>query len=93
METEVYETIAVNIKIEIFDLDMAEVIWPISEDEDDPGIWMPKETADRLEDDQIGRWFLNKYLIDYGNSYEFTITRGDEKIMKFKRRISKDAKQ
>jgi len=90
MKTEEYETLAVNIKVEIFDLDMREVIWPMSDD-NDPGIWLPKTVADKYTDDQIGKWFMNKYLIDYGNSYEFTITRGDEKLMRFKRRVP-DAK-
>jgi len=86
IELEVYEAIGVNIKIEIYDLDMNEIIWPTSE-ADDTGIWLPKETADNLTDDQIGKWFLNRFLIDYGNSYEFTVTRGDEKLMTFRRRI------
>jgi hypothetical protein len=85
MKTETYETTGVNIKIEIFDLDMRETIWPMNGD-DDPGIWLPKEVADNYTDDQIGKWFLNRYLTDYGNSYEFTITRGDEKLMSFKRK-------
>ena len=93
METEVYETIGVNIKVEIFDLDMREVIQPMSDDEDDPGIWLPKEVADKYTDDQIGKWFLNKYLIDYGNSYEFIVIRGEENPMKFRRKISSEAKQ
>ena len=86
MKTEEYETLAVNIKVEIYDLDMRETIWPMSDD-DDPGIWLPKHIADKYTDDQIGKWFLNKYLIDYGNSYEYTITRGEEKMIKFKRRV------
>ena len=85
MKTEEYETLAVNIKVEIFDLDMRETIWPMSDD-DDPGIWLPKHIADKYIDDQIGKWFLNRYLIDYGNSYEYTVTRGEEKMMKFKRK-------
>jgi len=93
MKTEVYETIGVHVKVEIFDLDMQEVIWPMSDDEDDPGIWLPKEVADKYTDDQIGKWFFNKYLIENGNSYEFTVFRGEEKPMKFRRRISKDAKE
>ncbi len=91
METEVYEAIGVNIKVEIFDLDMREIIWPMSDDDDDPGVWLPKEIADRMDDDQIGKWFLNRFLIDYGNSYEFTVTRGEEKLIKFKRRIIRNA--
>jgi len=90
MKTEEYETLAVNIKVEIFDLDMRETIWPMSDD-NDPGIWLPKTVADKYTDDQLGKWFMNKYLIDYGNSYEFTITRGEEKLTKFKRRLP-DAK-
>jgi hypothetical protein len=86
MKIEEYKAIGVNIKVEIFDLDMREVIWPIDGDED-PGIWLPKELADKYTDDMLGKWFLNRYLIDYGNSYEFTVTRGDEKVMTFKRRI------
>ena len=87
---EVYEALGINIKVEIFDLDMREIIWPMSDDEDNKGVWLPKETADKFTDDQIGKWFLNRYLIDYGNSYEFTVTRGDEKMMTFKRRIKVD---
>jgi hypothetical protein len=66
---------------------MREIIWPMSDDDDDKGIWLPKATADNYSYDQIGKWFLNRYLIDYGNSYEYTVTRGDEKVMTFKRRI------
>ena len=86
METEVYEAIGVYIKVEIFDLDMRETIWPMSDDDDNPGIWLPKSLADKYTDDQIGRWFLNRFLIDYGNSYEFTITSGEEKLMTFRRK-------
>ena len=86
MKTEVYETIGVNIKVEIFDLDMRETIWPMSDD-DDPGVWLPKEVADRMDDDQIGKWFINRYLIDYGNSYEFTVTRGNVEMRKFRRKV------
>ena len=87
MGTEEYEAIGVNIKVEIFDLDMRETIWPMSDDNDNPGIWLPKSLVDKYTDDQIGIWFLNKYLIDYGNSYEFTVTRGEEKLMTFRRRM------
>ena len=86
MKTEVYEAIGVNIKVEIFDLDMRETIWPMSDDDDNSGIWLPKSLADKYTDDQIGRWFLNKFLIDYCNSYEYTVTRGVEKLMTFRRR-------
>ena len=85
IELEVYEAIGVNIKIEIFDLDMREIIWPMSDD--DPGVWLPKVTADKYTDDQIGKWFLNRFLIDYGNSYEFTVTRGEVEIRKFRRKV------
>ena len=90
MKTEVYEALGVNIKVEIFDLDMREIIWPMSDDDEDKGVWLPKETADRFTDDQIGKWFLNRFLIDYGNSYEYTVTRGEEKMMTFKHRINED---
>ena len=90
MKIEKYEAPGVNIKVEIFDLDMREIIWPMSDDDDNKGVWLPKETADKFTDDQIGKWFLNRYLIDYWNSYEFTVTRGDEKMMTFKRRIKVD---
>ena len=90
METKEYETLAVNIKVEIFDLDMREIIWPMSDD-DDKGVWLPKEVADKLTDDQIGRWFLNRFLIDYGNSYEFTVTRGEVEIRKFRRKVKENA--
>ncbi len=59
----------------------------MSDDEEDPGIWLPKDLVDRYSDDQLGKWFLNRYLIDYGNTYEFTVSRGEEKVMTFKRRI------
>ena len=84
---EEYEALGVNIKVEIFDLDMREIIWPMSDDDDDKGVWLPKETADKFTDDQIGKWFLNRFLIDYGNSYEFTITRGEIEIRKFRRKV------
>ena len=83
---EEYEALGVNIKVEIFDLDMREIIWPMSEDFDDKGVWLPKETADKFTDDQIGKWFLNRFLIDYGNSYDFTVTRGEVEIRKFRRK-------
>jgi len=86
MKTEEYKTIGVNISVEIFDLDMQEVIWPIIGDEDH-SIWLPKEVVDKYSDEQLGRWFLNRYLIDYGNSYEYTVVRGEEKEMVFRRRI------
>ena len=57
---------------------------------DDKEIWLPEETADKYTDDQIGRWFLNHYLIDYNNSNEFTVIRGEENMMTFKRRINED---
>jgi hypothetical protein len=84
--TEVYEALGVNVKVEKFDLDMREIIWPMSDD-DDKGVWLPKEAADKFTDDQIGKWFLDKFLIDYGNSYEFTVTRGDIEIRKFRRKV------
>ena len=90
MKIETYEALGVNVKVEIFDLDMRETIWPMSDDNDDKGIWIPKEAADKFSDDKIGKWFLNRFLIDYGNSYEFTVTRGEEKIMSFKRRVKED---
>jgi len=88
IEIEEYEALGINIKIEIFDLDMREIIWPMSDDDEDPGIWLPKEVADKLDDDQIGKWFLNRFLIDYGNSYEYTVTRGAVEMRKFIRRIN-----
>jgi len=87
VELEVYEAIGVNIMVEIFDLDMRETIWPMSDDHNDKVVWLPKEVADKYSDDQIGKWFLNRYLIDYGNSYEFTVIRGGEKMMAFKRKV------
>ena len=57
---------------------------------DDKEIWLPEETADKYTNDQIGRWFLNHYLIDYGNSNEFTVIRGEENMMTFKRRTNED---
>ena len=85
--TEVYEALGVNVKVEIFDLDMREIIWPMSDDDNDKGVWLPKDVADKFTDDQIGKWFLNRFLIDYGNSYEFTVTRGEVEIWKFKRKV------
>ena|ERR1035437_5891904 len=87
IELEEYEALGVNIKVEIFDLDMREIIWPMSDDKDDKGVWLPKGTADKFTDDQIGRWFLNRFLIDYGNTYEFTVTRGDVEIRKFRKKV------
>ena len=84
--TEIYEALGINIHVEIFDLDMREIIWPMSDD-DDEGVWLLKEKTDKLTDNQIGKWFLDKYLIDYGNSYDFTVTRGEERILKFRRKI------
>jgi hypothetical protein len=86
MKTEEYEALGVNIKVEIFDLDMREVVWPVPGDVFDPGVWLPKEVADKMDDDQIGKWFLNKVLFDYGNSFEYTVTRGDVEIKKFKKK-------
>ena len=84
---EEYDALAVNIHIEIYDKDMAETIWPMSDEHEDKGVWLLKEKADKLTDDQIGKWFLDKYLIDYGNSYEFTVTRGEVKTLKFRRKV------
>jgi len=92
MNTEEYEAMGVNIKVEIFDFDMMETIWPMS-GYDDPGIWLPKTMADKYNDEQIGRWFLNKYLMDYGNSYGFIITKGEERTMTFKRKIRTTGKK
>ena len=83
---EEYEALGVNIKVEIFDLDMSEIIWPKSDNNTDKGVWLPKETADKFTDDQIGKWFLNRFLIDYGNSYDFTVTRGEVEIRNFRRK-------
>ena len=88
---EEYEALGVNIKVEIFDLDMREIIWPMSDDDDDKGVWLLKEIADKLTDDQIGKWFLNRFLIDYGNSYEYTVIRGEVEIRKFRRKIKENA--
>jgi hypothetical protein len=55
--------------------------------DDDEGIWLLKEKADKFTDNQIGKWFLDKYLIDYGNSYDFTVTRGEVETMKFRRNV------
>jgi hypothetical protein len=83
----------VNVSVEIFDLDMQVVIWPMEGDEDH-NIWLPKELVDIYSDEQLGRWFLNRYLIDYGNSYAFTVVRGEEKEMIFSgsNRVVKDIK-
>ena len=86
--TEEYEALGVNLQIEIYDQDMAETIWPMNDDIEDEGIWLLKEKADKLTDEQIGKWFLNKYLIDYGNSYDFTVTRGEERLLKFRRKTN-----
>jgi hypothetical protein len=88
MKYETYEALVVNIKVEIFDLDMRETIWPMSDDHGDKGVWMPKEVADKYTDDQIGKCFLGRYLIDYGNSYEYTVTRSKVEPRTFKRKIA-----
>jgi hypothetical protein len=82
---EEYEALAVKIHVEIYDKDMAETICPMNDD--DEGIWLLKEKADKFTDNQIGKWFLDKYLIDYGNSYDFTVTRGEVETMKFRRNV------
>ena len=84
---EEYDALAVKIHVEIYDNDMAETIWPMNDEHEDDGIWLLKEKADKLTDNQIGRWFLEKYLIDYGNSYDFTVTRGTVEMMKFRRKV------
>ncbi len=86
--TEEYEALGVNIHVEIYDQDMAEIIWPMNDEQEDEGIWLLKEKADKLTDEQIGKWFLNKYLIDYGNSYDFTVSRGEERLLKFSRKVN-----
>ena len=86
--TEIDEALGVNIHVEIYDRDMAETIWPMNDEHEDEGIWLLKEKADKLTDDQIGKWFLNKYLIDYGNSYDFTVIRGEERMLKFRRKVN-----
>lgn len=87
MKYERYKALGVLIHVEIFDEDMREVIWPMSDEHDDPGIWLNKEEADRLSDDRIGRYFLNRYLIDYGNTYTYAVTRGKVEERNFVRRI------
>ena len=82
---EEYEELAVKIHVEIYDKDMAETIWPMNDD--DEGIWLLKEKADKFTDNQIGKWFLDKYLIDYGNSYDFTVIREEVETMKFRRNV------
>jgi hypothetical protein len=47
LETKEYVTTGVNSKVEIFDLDRREAIWPMSDD-DDPGICLPKEVTDKF---------------------------------------------
>jgi hypothetical protein len=84
---EEYDSLAVKVHVEIYDKDMAEIIWPMNDEHEDDGIWLLKEKADKLTDDQIGKWFLDKYLIDYGNSYDFTVTRCEVEIMKFRRKV------
>ena len=84
---EEYDALAVKVHVEIYDKDMAETIWPLSDEHEDEGIWLLKDKADKLTDDQIGKWFLDKYLIDYGNSYDFTVTRGEVEMMKFRRKV------
>lgn len=85
--TEIFEALALKIHVEIYDLDMAETIWPMSDEHDDEGVWMLKERADKMTDNQIGGWFLNKYLIDYGNTFEFTVTRGEVEMKRFRRNV------
>ena len=85
--TEEFDALAVKIHVEIYDKDMAETIWPMSDEHEDEGVWMLEERADKLTDDQIGSWFLNKYLIDYGNTYDFTVTRGEVEMKRFRRNI------
>ena len=84
---EEFDALAVNIHIEIYDKDMAETIWPMNDEHEDKGVWLLKEKVDKLTDDQIGKWFLDKYLIDYGNSYDFTVIRGEVAMMKFRRKV------
>jgi hypothetical protein len=88
MKYEVYEALAVNIKVEIFDLDMRETVWPVPGDEFDPGVWLPKEVADKMDDDQIGKWYLNKFLFDYGNSFEYIVSRGETGLKHFNRKVN-----
>ena len=57
-----YNALAVNIHVEIYDKDMAETIWPMNDEHEDKGVWLLKEKTDKLTDDQIGRWLLNKCL-------------------------------
>jgi hypothetical protein len=84
---EVFEALGVKIHVEIYDKDMAETIWPMSDEHEDEGFWLRKERADQMTDDQIGSYFLNTRLIDYGNSYDFTVTRGEVEIRRFRRKI------
>jgi hypothetical protein len=85
--TEEFDAFAVKIHVEIYDLDMAETIWPMFDEHNDEGVWMLKERADKMTDDQIGGWFLNKYLIDYGNTFEFTVTRGKVEMKRFRKQV------
>jgi hypothetical protein len=43
LKYEEYEALAVNIKVEIFDLDMRETVWPMPGDSTDSGVWLPRK--------------------------------------------------
>jgi hypothetical protein len=88
MKYEEYEALAVNIKVEIFDLDARETVWPMPGDEYDPGVWLPIEVADKMDDNQVGKWYLNRYLFDYGNTFKYTVTRGEVALRKFKKNVT-----
>ena len=62
MKIEEYEALGVNIKVEIFDLDMRETIWPMSEMMMTREFGCQKKQLINITDDQIGKWFLNRYL-------------------------------
>lgn len=87
MKKEVFKALGINIHVEIYDEDARETIWPMIDDGEDPGTWLTVERAESMTDDEIGRWYLNRYLLDYGNSFIFTVTRGRIEERNFSRRI------
>jgi hypothetical protein len=51
---EEYEATGEKIHVEVYDKDMAETIWPMSDEREDEGFWLRKERADQMTDDQKG---------------------------------------
>lgn len=86
MKREKFQALGQLISVEVFDEDMRETIWPMAGEKQDY-FWLVKEQADKKTDEQIGKYFVDKYLFEYGNTFTYTVTRGKTEMRTFVRRV------